>query len=228
MTVATPKPLFFGAFQPLFAARFPRNYGPYIKEVPLFNGCSLGFIKQFATRIHDEFFLPAEVITEQGQAVDELYIVCHGELEKVGWDADIENEEFLERLQTYSSFGEVSFGFVNCAWSCNLINNRLEKSWRQWRIQDSRAKGSLLHPRGQQAAGQEVCNCSPATSTANAGMPRGQLTPLVPFCIRPCLEIHFLDGRIILNNLIEGKYLNTRNKLLESDIILYIGKHEME
>ena len=90
----------------------------------------------------------------------------------------------------------------------------------QWRIQDSRAKGSLrknfeifleenntrkteptslsvfgdfhrarsVHPRGQQAAGQGVCNCSPATSTANAGMPRGQLTPLAPMWIRPCIH----------------------------------------
>lgn len=33
-----------------------------------------------ATRIHEEFFLPAEVIIEQGDVVDHLYIVCHGEL----------------------------------------------------------------------------------------------------------------------------------------------------
>lgn len=36
-----------------------------------------------ATRIHEEFFLPPEVIIEQGQAVDQLYIVCHGELVRV-------------------------------------------------------------------------------------------------------------------------------------------------
>ncbi|CAL8159449.1 unnamed protein product [Prunus armeniaca] len=30
-------------------------YEPYIEEVFLFKGCSLGFIKQFATRIHEEF-----------------------------------------------------------------------------------------------------------------------------------------------------------------------------
>lgn len=55
-------------------------YEPYIKEVSLFKGCSLGFIKQIAIRVHEEFFLPGEVIIEQGQVADQLYVVCHGEL----------------------------------------------------------------------------------------------------------------------------------------------------
>ncbi|KAL6281725.1 hypothetical protein ACE6H2_018606 [Prunus campanulata] len=155
-------------------------YEPYIKEVPLFKGCSLGFIKQIATRIHEEFFLPPEVIIDQGQAVDQLYIVCHGELEKVGRDEDNETEELLERLQTYSSFGEVSF-------LCNT-------------------------PQPYAVRVRQLC----------------RVLRLDKQSFREILEIHFLDGRIILNNLIEGKDLNTRNKLLESDIILYIGKHEME
>lgn len=155
-------------------------YEPYIKEVPLFKGCSLGFIKQIATRIHEEFFLPPEVIIEQGQAVDQLYIVCHGELEKVGRDEDNETEELLERLQTYSSFGEVSF-------LCNT-------------------------PQPYAVRVRQLC----------------RVLRLDKQSFREILEIHFLDGRIILNNLIEGKDLNTRNKLLESDIILYIGNHEME
>ncbi|XP_021803158.1 potassium channel SKOR-like isoform X1 [Prunus avium] len=155
-------------------------YEPYIKEVPLFKGCSLGFIKQIATRIHEEFFLPPEVIIEQGQAVDQLYIVCHGELEKVGRDEDNETEELLERLQTYSSFGEVSF-------LCNT-------------------------PQPYAVRVRQLC----------------RVLRLDKQSFREILEMHFLDGRIILNNLIEGKDLNTRNKLLESDIILYIGKHEME
>ncbi|PQQ15447.1 hypothetical protein Pyn_28840 [Prunus yedoensis var. nudiflora] len=155
-------------------------YEPYIKEVPLFKGCSLGFIKQIATRIHEEFFLPPEVIIEQGQAIDQLYIVCHGELEKVGRDEDNETEELLERLQTYSSFGEVSF-------LCNT-------------------------PQPYAVRVRQLC----------------RVLRLDKQSFREILEMHFLDGRIILNNLIEGKDLNTRNKLLESDIILYIGKHEME
>lgn len=31
-------------------------------------------------RVHEEFFLPGEVIMEQGNAVDQLYFVCHGVL----------------------------------------------------------------------------------------------------------------------------------------------------
>lgn len=33
-----------------------------------------------ATRVHEEFFLPGEVVIEQGSVVDQLYIVCHGGL----------------------------------------------------------------------------------------------------------------------------------------------------
>jgi len=31
-------------------------------------------------RLHEEFFLPGEVIMEQGNVVDQLYFVCHGVL----------------------------------------------------------------------------------------------------------------------------------------------------
>lgn len=85
-------------------------YQSYIENVPLFKGCSLEFISQvvsnffcdcsFAkhslcvphitdfgygyfmqvTRVHEEFFLPGEVIMEQGNVVDQLYFVCHGVL----------------------------------------------------------------------------------------------------------------------------------------------------
>lgn len=30
--------------------------------------------------MHEEFFLPGEVIMEQGSVVDQLYFVCHGVL----------------------------------------------------------------------------------------------------------------------------------------------------
>ena len=33
-----------------------------------------------AIKVHEEFFLPGEVIIEQGNVVDQLYIVCHGKL----------------------------------------------------------------------------------------------------------------------------------------------------
>lgn len=31
-------------------------------------------------RVHEEYFLPGEVIMEQGSAVDQIYIVAHGSL----------------------------------------------------------------------------------------------------------------------------------------------------
>ncbi|CAI0417664.1 unnamed protein product [Linum tenue] len=85
-------------------------YEPYLKEVPLFKGCSSRFMKHIATKVHEEFFLPGEVIIEQGNVVNQLYIVCHGELEEIGKEEDGKMVEIiLANLQTYDSFGEVSF-----------------------------------------------------------------------------------------------------------------------
>ncbi|CAN1847524.1 Potassium channel SKOR [Linum perenne] len=55
-------------------------YLPIIENVTLFNGCSSDFINQIAVRLHEEFFLPGEVILEQGSVVDQLYFVCQGAL----------------------------------------------------------------------------------------------------------------------------------------------------
>lgn len=55
-------------------------YSPYIKNVSLFSGCSSEFINQIVTRLHEEFFLPGEVIMQQGYVVDQLYFVCDGVL----------------------------------------------------------------------------------------------------------------------------------------------------
>ncbi|XP_057972107.1 potassium channel SKOR-like isoform X2 [Malania oleifera] len=89
-------------------AKISQNlYQPYIENVPLFKGCSLEFINQIVIRVHEEFFLPGEVIMERGNAVDQLYFVCHGSLEEVGIG---ENglEERVSFLQPSSSFGEIS------------------------------------------------------------------------------------------------------------------------
>ncbi|CAN1253801.1 Potassium channel GORK [Linum perenne] len=85
-------------------------YEPYLKEVTLFKGCSTRFLKHIATKVHEEFFLPGEVIIQQGHIVNQLYIVCHGELEigKVDEDSNMDGTDLMH-LQTYSSFGEVSF-----------------------------------------------------------------------------------------------------------------------
>lgn len=42
------------------------------------------------------------------------------------------------------------------------------------------------------------------------------------------LGIYFSDGRVIINNLLEGRESSLRSKILESDITLNIAKHESE
>ncbi|XP_024018337.1 potassium channel KOR1 isoform X2 [Morus notabilis] len=155
-------------------------YESYIKEVPLFRGCSSGFIKQIAISVHEEFFLPGEVIVEQGNVLDQLYVVCHGLLDEVGKGEGDETEEFYTKLQTYSSFGEVSF-------LCNT-------------------------PQRYTIVVRELC----------------RVLRLDKESFTKILNIYFLDGRNILNNLLEGKDASICKKLLESDITLYIGIHELE
>ncbi|KQK18732.1 potassium channel KOR1 [Brachypodium distachyon] len=82
-------------------------YKPYIESTPLFKGCSAEFIQQIVIRLQEEFFLPGEVILEQGSAVDQIYFVCHGELEGVGIGEDGQ-EETLLMLEPESSFGEIA------------------------------------------------------------------------------------------------------------------------
>nr|XP_033511256.1 potassium channel SKOR-like isoform X2 [Nicotiana tomentosiformis] len=83
-------------------------YEPYIRGVPLFRGCSHEFIKQIAIKVHEEFFLPGEVIMEQGSMADQLYFVCHGKVEEVRKPEENETEESLLDLHTYNSVGEIS------------------------------------------------------------------------------------------------------------------------
>ncbi|KAH0711313.1 hypothetical protein KY289_007272 [Solanum tuberosum] len=89
-------------------AKISQNlYQSYIENVPLFKGCSSEFISQVVTRVHEEFFLPGEVIMEQGNVVDQLYFVCHGVLEEVGIAKD-GSEETVSLLEPNSSFGDIS------------------------------------------------------------------------------------------------------------------------
>ncbi|WOL06611.1 potassium channel KOR1-like isoform X1 [Canna indica] len=85
-------------------------YRSYIENVPLFKGCSTEFINQIVIRLHEEFFLPGEVILEQGNAVDQLYFVCHGALEGIAVGED-GTEETVVQLEPNSSFGEISILF---------------------------------------------------------------------------------------------------------------------
>ncbi|XP_021891345.1 potassium channel SKOR-like [Carica papaya] len=64
-------------------------------------------IRAKVIRLHEEFFLPGEVIMEQGNVVDQLYFVCHGVLEEVGTAQD-GSEKTISFLRPNSSFGEIS------------------------------------------------------------------------------------------------------------------------
>ncbi|KAK9106580.1 hypothetical protein Syun_022591 [Stephania yunnanensis] len=67
-------------------------------------------IRAKVIRLHEEFFLPGEVLLEQGSAVDQLYFVCQGMLEEVGRTED-GSDETVSSLPPYSSFGELSILF---------------------------------------------------------------------------------------------------------------------
>ncbi|KAJ4715379.1 Potassium channel SKOR [Melia azedarach] len=82
-------------------------YMPYIEKVSLFKGCSSEFINQIVIKLHEEFFLPGEVVMEQGNVVDQLYFVCHGMLEEVGLGED-GSEDTVSYLPADSSFGDIS------------------------------------------------------------------------------------------------------------------------
>ncbi|KAJ7975285.1 putative Potassium channel SKOR [Quillaja saponaria] len=155
-------------------------YEQFIQKVSLFKGCSLGFIKQIAIKVHEEFFLQGEVVMEQGVVADQIYFVCDGELEEVRRKEDCETEEFLTQLYTCDSFGEVSF-------LCNMPQLSIVRA-------------------------REFC----------------RVLRLDKQSFMEILEIYFLDGRIILNNLLEGEGSSLQNKLLESDVTLNIAKYETE
>ncbi|KAG5529742.1 hypothetical protein RHGRI_030203 [Rhododendron griersonianum] len=82
-------------------------YKSYIEHVPLFRGCSSEFMNQIVIRVHEECFLPGEVIMERGNVVDQLYFVCHGMLEEVAIGA-AGLEKPVSKLEPNSSFGEIS------------------------------------------------------------------------------------------------------------------------
>ncbi|KAL0917684.1 hypothetical protein M5K25_012764 [Dendrobium thyrsiflorum] len=82
-------------------------YLEMVQRVPLFEGCSDEFLNQMVMKLNEEFFLPGEVILEQGSAVDQIYVVSHGTLEEV-----VSGENGLEAaisyLVPYDIFGEVA------------------------------------------------------------------------------------------------------------------------
>ncbi|XP_056684659.1 potassium channel SKOR isoform X3 [Spinacia oleracea] len=93
-------------------------YMPFIEKAPLFKECSPEFKNQIVTKVHEEFFLPGEVILEQGNVVDQLYLVCHGKLEEVSIGQD-GSEQLISRLEPDSTFGQNSI-FCNIPQSCTV------------------------------------------------------------------------------------------------------------
>ncbi|KAJ6421149.1 hypothetical protein OIU84_028516, partial [Salix udensis] len=67
MRVATLRLLLCRISPSLFVSQ--TLYTEYIEKVPLLKGCSAEFINQIVIRLHEEFFLPGEVIMEQGNVV---------------------------------------------------------------------------------------------------------------------------------------------------------------
>ncbi|XP_031491060.1 potassium channel KOR2-like isoform X2 [Nymphaea colorata] len=82
-------------------------YSEAIHQVPLLEGCSEDFLNQIVVKMNEESFLPGEVILEQGNPVDQVYVVYHGSLEVV-MAAEGGSENIIGRLEPYSVFGEVA------------------------------------------------------------------------------------------------------------------------
>ncbi|RWR95969.1 potassium channel SKOR isoform X1 [Cinnamomum micranthum f. kanehirae] len=108
-------------------------YKPYIEKVPLFKECSKEFINEIANRLHEEFFYPEKVIIEKGDAIDQLYFVCDGELVGTGEDG----QDML--LEPNSSFGEIAI-------LCNIpqpYTVRIDKPCRLLRV-DKQSFSNIL------------------------------------------------------------------------------------
>nr|ALX27201.1 outward rectifying K+ channel [Ammopiptanthus mongolicus] len=153
-------------------------YDHFFQKVSLFKGCSSRFIKQIATKVHEEFFLPGELVMEQGDVADRLYFLFQGELHEIRQEDG--DTEVIIKLQTYSFFDEVSF-------LCNI-------------------------PQTSMVQAHEFCKV--------LRLDKQSFTDILKLC--------FVDGRVILNNLLEGKDSSLQRKLLESDFTLTIGNQETE
>ncbi|XP_043719282.1 potassium channel KOR1-like isoform X2 [Telopea speciosissima] len=69
-------------------------YKPFIEKVSLFKGCSSEFINQIVIRLHEELFLPGEIIMEQCSVGDQIYFLCHGVMGKESnfWIKQLESD----------------------------------------------------------------------------------------------------------------------------------------
>ncbi|KAJ1271181.1 hypothetical protein BS78_06G109200 [Paspalum vaginatum] len=82
-------------------------YIDMVSKVRLFRGCSEDFLSQIVVKLHEEFFLPGEVILEQGTVVDQIYIVAYGCLEEVATGQG-GSEEIVSELLPYDIVGDIA------------------------------------------------------------------------------------------------------------------------
>ncbi|KAF8714844.1 hypothetical protein HU200_027378 [Digitaria exilis] len=82
-------------------------YLDMVSKVHLFKGCSEDFLSQIVVKLNEEFFLPGEVILEQGTVVDQIYIIAHGCLEEVA-TGEGGSEEIISELLPYDIVGDVA------------------------------------------------------------------------------------------------------------------------
>nr|XP_009392582.2 PREDICTED: potassium channel KOR2-like isoform X2 [Musa acuminata subsp. malaccensis] len=82
-------------------------YLDVIQKVPLFQGCSDEFLNQIVMMLNEEFFLPGEVVIEQGSPADQVYIILLGYLEAVAVRED-GSEESIAKLTTYDALGDAA------------------------------------------------------------------------------------------------------------------------
>lgn len=150
-----------------------------VEQVLLFRNCSSEFINQIATRVHEEYFLPGEVVMEQGSAVDQIYIVASGMLEEVLINLD-GSEETTAQLEPESLFGEIAV-------LCNI----------------------------PQPFTVRVCDLC-------------KVLRIDKQTFVNIMQIYFVDGRQVLNNLLKFKDSENRIKQLETDITFLIAEQEVE
>lgn len=75
-----------------------------IRDVSLFEDCTIQFISEIASRVHQEEFTQGDLVIEEGYILEHLYFVSSGELEIIKTGVP----EITQTLTRHRSFGEVS------------------------------------------------------------------------------------------------------------------------
>lgn len=75
-----------------------------IRKVSLFEDCTIQFISEIASRVHQEEFNQGDLVIEEGYIIEHLYFVSTGELEIIKTGVP----EITQTLTRHRSFGEFS------------------------------------------------------------------------------------------------------------------------